>query len=108
MRKMTVWAGLVLLAGVGIACSKEEPKKREKNLGDLAAATAVDTEILRGANDAANAVVRVTGDCDAVKAALPEAEHKFNDIEPKLKTQTGRDTLNMLRKQVRNIADTCP
>ncbi len=102
-----VIAVLVLsLAGLGAGC-KKEPASR-KSLGGMAAAITADTEVLRDANAAANEIIRATGDCEAVKAALPETLRKFDQVEAKLRTQTGRDTLAALRAQVRAITQVCP
>jgi hypothetical protein len=91
-------AACVLLA----ACRSEE------QVGQDAANVASDTEVLREASAAANAVVRAAGDCEAVKAGLDEARQSLDDAEARVTTATGRTTLDALRKRLEGIADTCP
>jgi hypothetical protein len=105
-RRPPLWLSLaaVLLA----ACSSDSPKPPEKNLGAQAADIASDTEALRAANAAAGEVVRAAGDCEAVKAALPEANRRLDEIEENVRTATGRTTLAALRKRVGEVAELCP
>jgi hypothetical protein len=52
-------------------------------------------------------VIRAQGDCDAVKAALPEAEAKLQEALSKVRTAPGRASLEALRMQVTRTADAC-
>ncbi|HEX6740018.1 MAG TPA: hypothetical protein VF310_17190, partial [Vicinamibacteria bacterium] len=57
---------------------------------------------------AANDVVRNASDCDAVKAALPETRRRLDEAGKKVRTMTGRASLDSLKKQVTTVADACP
>ncbi len=83
-------------------------KKGDGDLGAKTANIASDTAVLRDASAAANEVIRNATDCDAVKAVLPEARRKLDEIAPKIRTPTGQTTLEALKKQVRTIAEACP
>jgi hypothetical protein len=103
-----------LLAGVLplllFACQKkpEGAAPAAKDIGTQAADVISDTDALREANAAANPVVRAAGDCDAVKAALPEANRRLDAVAGSVRTATGRTTLEAVRKRVNTIAETCP
>jgi hypothetical protein len=100
--------GVVSLCAV--ACEKKETASapKQKDIGAQAADVASDTNALREANGAANAVVRAAGDCDAVKAALPEANQRLDDVAKSVRTVTGQATLEAIRKRVNSIAELCP
>lgn len=91
------------LVGLLAGCQKEKG-----DLGKDAANIVSDTNALEEASAAAGAVIRNAGDCDAVKAALPETTRKLEEAATRVRTVTGRETLNALKTQVRNIAETCP
>lgn len=80
----------------------------EGQTGKDAANIASDTEVLREASGAVNAVVRQAGDCEGVKAGLDEARQGLDDAAARVRTATGRTTLEALRKRLEGIADTCP
>ena len=96
------------LAHVMFACCLAACEKGKGDLGKDTAKVVSDTNVLEEASAAANAVVRNAGDCDAVKAALPEATRKLEEAEGKVQTVTGRETLNALRVRMKGIAETCP
>jgi hypothetical protein len=101
----------VLLAALALAAcggSAPESKPAERGLGEQVGDTASDTAALREANEAAGSVVRAAGDCAAVQAALPAATAKLDEVEPRLKTATGRTSLANLRKQLQQVAEACP
>lgn len=101
VKRTLLFAALPLLA---FACSGSQ----EENLGSQMADVITDTELMKEANAAAAEVVRHGADCDGVKAALPEANRKLDDIGQKVRTATGRTTLGAIRKQVNNAAELCP
>lgn len=106
------WPGALLLvtllaAGCG-GGSKEKPEPRTGGLGEQAGDAAFDAKVMKEANDAAASVVRVAADCDAVKAALPEANRRLDEAAGQVRTATGRTSLDALRKQVRQAAEACP
>jgi hypothetical protein len=106
------WPGALALATLfavgcgGGATQKAEPPKG--GLGEQVGDTAFDTQVMKEANDAAGSVVRVAADCDAVKAALPEANRRLDEAAGKLRTATGRTSLDAIRKQVKAAAEACP
>jgi hypothetical protein len=99
MRTLVVIAMALALA----ACKKEEtdPNSATAKIID-------DNQILAEANAAAGDVVRAAGDCDAVKAALPAARQKLDELQGKVRTATGRTTLGAIRKRVEDSAQLCP
>jgi hypothetical protein len=101
VRVLTVLAAALpwLLAGC---------EKKESDLGKDAGNLAADTQVLKDASAAANEVVGKAGDCDAVKAALPETNRKLDDATKRVRTMTGRASLDSLKRQVTTIADACP
>ena len=111
---------LVLVGGsVGlcvwlVACGgnrSPEPDKTEpakKDLGTAVGDTAADTDALREANTAVNAVIRNATDCEVAKPAVAEAYTKLDEVDRALKTATGKVTLAALRKQVDRVAEVCP
>jgi hypothetical protein len=106
--KTALLAGVLpLLLG---ACQKkpEGAAPAAKDIGAQAADVVSDTDALREANAAANPVVRAAGDCDAVKAALPEANRRLDAVAASVRTVTGRTSLEAIRKRVNTIAEICP
>jgi hypothetical protein len=94
---------MVALPWLAAGCEKQESKVG-KDAGNLVA----DTQVLEEAAAAANDVVRNASDCDAVKAALPETKRKLEDADKRVRTMTGRASLDSLKKQVTTVADACP
>ena len=94
-----------LFVGAGLALSgcqaKQEPPKPITNI-------VADTRMMEQAQGAANAVIRAAGDCDAVRAALPEARHTLEEARAKVKTVAGATTLGALQARVNQVAETCP
>jgi hypothetical protein len=80
----------------------------ESHLGTDAGNLVADTMVLEEAAAAANDVVRNASDCDAVKAALPETRRRLDEAGKKVRTMTGRASLDSLKKQVTTVADACP
>lgn len=80
----------------------------ESHAGKDVASVASDTELLRQASAAVNAVVRQAGDCEAVKAGLEEARQALDGAAARARTATGRTTLAALRKRLEGIAEPCP
>jgi len=96
---------LVFVAFV-TACGGGAPQ--DKNVGGQTADIAADNQTLREANEATGDLVRAAGDCDAVKAALPGAQQRLEQIATRVRTETGRVSLEALRKRVREIGESCP
>lgn len=97
----------LVVCGCGKAKGGAEPEKKS-DLGTSAANVASDTALLREAQGAANEVLRNATDCDAARAALPEANRQLDEAAPKVRTPVGRQTLDALRTQVNTIARNCP
>lgn len=108
---MKRWS-LVLAAAVAVACgggkASPSPSPSSKPLGDAMADTTWDTNVLREASAAANEVVRGAGDCASVRPIIAEAKARLAEAEPRLRTVTGRATLDALRRQVAKVEDLCP
>jgi outer membrane murein-binding lipoprotein Lpp len=104
--------GSVVLVVTLAACAPSSKQGSDtppgKDLGAQAADVVSDTDVLRAANEAAGEVVRSAGDCDAVKAALPEANQKLEDIAKSVRTVAGKTTFDAVRKRVNDIAQVCP
>jgi hypothetical protein len=94
---------MATLPWLGAACEKQE-SQLGKDAGNLVA----DTQVLEQASAAANDVVRNASDCDAVKAALPETKRKLEEADKRVRTMTGRASLDSLKRQVAIVADACP
>ena len=104
---LPVLIGVVLAACRAGSKDTSEPAK-EKDIGARAADVASDTDALRAANEAAGEVVRSAGDCDTVKAALPDANRSLDEIEKNVRTAVGKATFLALRKRMDDIAQLCP
>jgi hypothetical protein len=85
------------------ACGDTETK-----VGKETANIVSDTNVMEEAEAAANAVIRNAADCDAVKATLPEADHKLAEASTKIRTQAGLVALQTLKTQVQRVRELCP
>ena len=104
-RASPVLAVVVFVTMGGCGKSEEPPKKDiGQQMGDVAA----DTALMREASAAVNEVVRNATDCDAAKVAIPAAKAKLDETEPKVRTATGRTTIDALRQQVKRVEQVCP
>lgn len=99
---------LALAACGGGAAPAASPSPAEGSLGQQVGDAGADTAVMHEANDAAASVVRAAGDCDAVKAALPDAHARLDEAAGKLRTATAKTALESLRQQVRKVAEACP
>ena len=79
----------------------------EKSLGEKAGDAISDTEVLKEATAAANAILRNATDCEIVGSRIEEVNAKLDEVEQRLQTATGRTTLKALREQVRRVAESC-
>lgn len=110
---MRRWS-LVLAAALAVGCGggkvspSPSPSPTSKSLGDAMADTTWDTNVLREASAAANEVVRGAADCPTVTPIIAEAKARLDEAEPRLRTFTGRTTLDALRKQVAKVEELCP
>ena len=106
MRPFRTRAGallLLVLPWLDAACGKPETSR-----ADSATNLVEDTQVLEEASAAANDVVRNASDCDAVKAALPETRRRLEEAGLRVRTETGRTSLDALNKHVASVARGCP
>ena len=92
-----VWIFSVALGG----CGTSDPGKDVTHV-------ASDTDILKGASEAVNQVVREAGDCDAMKPGLEPARQSLDEAASQIHTVTGQATLDALRKRLEGLAEVCP
>jgi hypothetical protein len=104
-------AAAAALAAVWLsaACSgKPTPSPSPSGLGAQVKAMEEDMATMREANAAADEVIRAAGDCDAARPLIPAANARLDEAARKVQTATGRQTLEALRKKVREVAESCP
>lgn len=94
----------VVLAGCGPV---KDAENRQKDIGQQTADISSDTRVLGEASAAVNAVIRVQDDCEAAKPLIPAANDALATASERVRTVTGRTTLEGLKSQLRNIAQTC-
>jgi outer membrane murein-binding lipoprotein Lpp len=105
-----VIAGVLLaaLAGCHRGGPQASPSPEDKPLGAQMRAIESDTAVMREANAAANDVIRQSGDCDAARPLIAPAMARLDEAARRVQTGTGRQTLEALRKKVREVAENCP
>jgi hypothetical protein len=97
--------GLVLVAcGMG----KPAPSPSPSGVGAVVKAMEQDINVMHEANAAASDVIRAAGDCDAARPLIPAANARLDEAQRKVQTSTGQQTLDALRKKVREVAENCP
>jgi CHASE3 domain sensor protein len=96
---------VAFLALAGCGKSEQPPSK---DIGQQTADIAADTALMREASAAVNEVIRNATDCDAARTAIPAANAKLDEAERRVRTTTGRTTLDGLRQQVKRVAEVCP
>ena len=102
---VTALLGLVLVAcGMG----KPAPSPSPSGVGAVVKAMEQDINVMHEANAAANEVIRAAGDCDAARPLIPAANARLDEAQRKVQTSTGRQTLDALRKKVRDVSESCP
>jgi hypothetical protein len=103
MRNLSPLA-LALCVFTATACSKEQEKEKEGPLQHVGQ----DRAILQDVTAAVNEVIRNAADCDAAKAALPEAERRLSEAHGKVKEPVSHETLKVLTAQLKGVSDACP
>lgn len=101
-------AGAVCTIALLAGCAEKAPESKPDDIGAQTARITHDTEVLAEAQQAVNAVVRNSPDCEAAKASMEEANRKIEEAAGKVQTATGRTTLDAMRQQVRRVAELCP
>ena len=96
---------VVVLASAGCGKGESPPSK---DIGQQTADITADTQLMRETSAAVNEVVRNATDCDAARAAIPPANAKLDEAERKVRTVTGRATVDGLRQQVKRVQELCP
>jgi hypothetical protein len=98
--------GVTLAAACG--GGKPEPSPSPSGIGAQVKAMEQDIATMREANGAADDVIRAAGDCDAARPLIPAANARLDEASRKVQTATGRQTLEALRKKVREVSENCP
>jgi hypothetical protein len=93
-------ACVLLAAFVPSACFEE----RERQMKQVSQ----DEAVLKSVTAAVNQVVRNAADCDAARAAMPEARQKLSEAFGQVKEEVSQQTLRVLDAQLKRVADACP
>ena len=104
MRYAWIVAAAVAIAACGGIKQEED---RQKDIGQQTADITSDTQVLGDASAAVNDVIRVQDDCEAARPLVPKAEAALDTASGRVRTTTGRTTLDGLRNQVRTIKNSC-
>lgn len=109
-RSLAATAALALgaLALVGCGGGKPEPSPSPSGVGAVAKAMEQDMAIMREANAAASDVIRAAGDCDAARPLITAATARLDEASRKVQTSMGQQSVEALRKKVRDVAESCP
>ena len=98
----------IVLVGALVACGGiKQEEDRQKDIGQQTADIASDKQVLGDASAAVNDLIRVQDDCEAARPLIPKAQAAVDQAAGRVRTVTGRTTLDGLRNQVRTIATTC-
>ena len=101
-------AGIVVAAAVIAACGGiKDAEDRQKDIGQQTSDITSDTRTLEDASAAVNELLRVQDDCDAARPLIPKANAALDTASGRVRTVTGRTTLDGLKSQVRTIASAC-
>ena len=98
----------VALAVTACGSGKPEPSPSPSGLGGQVKAMEQDMATMAAANAAASDVIRAAGDCDAARPLIPAANARLDEAQRKVQTATGQQTLEALRKKVKEVAESCP
>jgi hypothetical protein len=93
--------GVVLGAVVLVSCFARE---REKQIQEVKR----DEKVLSGVSTAINQVLHNAADCDAVRAALPEAKQRLSEAYGAVREPGSTETLKMLSAQLERVESACP
>jgi hypothetical protein len=102
-RAWIVAAAVVIAACGGI----KQEEARQKDIGQQTADITSDTQVLGDASAAVNELIRVQDDCEAARPLVPKANAALDTASGRVRTVTGRTTLDGLKNQVRTIAAAC-
>jgi pyridoxal/pyridoxine/pyridoxamine kinase len=94
-----IFVAVLLTSGL-VACDNPREKAIEKINQDEA--------ILKRVSAAVNEVIRDSSDCDAAKAAIPEAYQRIDEARHQVSAPATNSTLDALKVQVDRVASACP
>ena len=103
-------AGPLLALTVLAACGAGGPKPSPSPSGIGAQVKGMEQDIatMAEANAAVNDLIRASGDCDSARPLIRAANARLDEIASRMQTGAGQQTLDSLRKKVKDIADNCP
>lgn len=104
---MTARAWIIFALALAGCGQVKDAENRQKNIGQQTADISSDTRVLGEASAAVNAVIRVQDDCEAAKPLIPAANAALATASERVRTITGRTTLDGLKNQLRTIAQSC-
>lgn len=108
--KRALSGATVLVALLSVACGggQPAPSPAPSGVGAQVKAMEMDMNTMREANAAASDVIRAAGDCDAARPLITAANARLDEASRKVQTATGMQTLEALRKKVREVSESCP
>ena len=101
------WIVVAAAAALAACGGIKDEQDRQKDIGQQTADIASDTRTLEDASAAVNELIRVQDDCDAARPLIPRANAALDTASGRVRTVTGRATLDGLKSQVRTIASAC-
>jgi CHASE3 domain sensor protein len=104
---MSPRAWIVLAAALTACGGVKEAEDRQKDIGQQTADITSDTRVLGEASAAVNEVIRVQDDCEAARPLIPKANAELEKASARVRTVTGRATLDSLKSQLRAISQNC-
>lgn len=107
MKRALAAAG-VALTFMGCGGGAPKPSPSPSGVGAQVKAMEQDIESMREANAAVNDLIRASGDCDSARPLIPAANARLDEIARRMKTGAGQQTVDSLRKKVKDVADNCP
>ena len=84
-----------------IGCESSEPE------GGQVQNAITDTEAMQQATAAANKIIRNASDCEAVLSNIDGVMATLDELQGGLQTEAGATSMESLKKQVENVANTC-
>jgi hypothetical protein len=103
MRGAWIVPALALVACGGV----KQEEDRQRDIGQQTADVSSDSRVLGEASAAVNEVIRVQDDCEAARPLIPKAQAAVDEAAGRVRTATGRTTLEGLKTQLRTIASSC-
>src|SRR5688572_14135890 len=101
------WIVVAAAAALAACGGIKDEQDRQKDIGQQTADIASDTRTLEDASAAVNELIRVQDDCETARPLIPKANAALDTASGRVRTVTGRTTLDGLKSQVRTIASAC-